>query len=102
MVAVGNGASVGGGAQLTPEADPRDGEVDVMISRAVGPVSRVMYAARIASATHHERNDVTYLNGRTVSVTGGPFWSSADGELDGPLERKTWRLEPSAYTMYLP
>ena len=37
MVALGNGARVGGGTELTPEADPEDGRIDVMISRAVGP-----------------------------------------------------------------
>ena len=36
MVAIGNGANVGGGTELTPEADPEDGQVDVMISHAVG------------------------------------------------------------------
>ena len=36
MVSVGNGANVGGGTELTPEADPEDGKVDVMISHAVG------------------------------------------------------------------
>ena len=32
MVAIGNGASVGGGTELTPEADPEDGKLDVMVS----------------------------------------------------------------------
>ena len=41
MVAIGNGTSVGGGTELTPEADPEDGKVDVMISRAVGPARQV-------------------------------------------------------------
>ena len=41
MVAVGNGAQVGGGTELTPDADPEDGTVDVMISRSIGPLGRV-------------------------------------------------------------
>ena len=44
MVSVGNGAHVGGGTELTPEADPEDGKVDVMISHAVGAVAKVGYA----------------------------------------------------------
>ena len=47
MVSVGNGAHVGGGTELTPEADPEDGKVDVMISHAVGPVAKVGYAVQL-------------------------------------------------------
>ncbi len=67
MVAIGNGPSVGGGAELTPEADPEDGKVDVMISRAVGPLGRFGYAAQLAVGRHHERDDVIYLRGSTGS-----------------------------------
>lgn len=102
MAAVGNGTSVGGGAELTPEADPGDGRVDVMISRSTGPVARLAYAVRLGFATHHERDDVTYLRGSTVSVSGGPFWCSADGEIYGPERHRTWRVESGAYAMVLP
>ncbi len=102
MVAVGNGRSVGGGTELTPEADTSDGALDVMISRAAGPLARFTYAARLATATHHERSDVDYLRARTVSVVGEAFWVSADGEITGPERRRTWRLEPAAYEMVLP
>ena len=37
MVAVGNGANIGGGTEVTPHADPESGSVDVMVSRAVVP-----------------------------------------------------------------
>ncbi|HEY0952265.1 diacylglycerol/lipid kinase family protein [Nocardioides sp.] len=102
MVAIGNGPSVGGGTHLTPEASPTDGKVDVMISRATGPVSRLLYGARLGLGTHHRRPDSTYLRGAVVSVAGGPFWCSADGEIDGPERHRTWRVEPGAYSMLLP
>lgn len=102
MVSVGNGASVGGGTELTPEADPGDGAVDVMISRAVGRVSRVLYAARLGMGTHHESDDVLYLRGHTVSIGGAQFYCSADGEIYGPERHRTWRVEPAAYSMVLP
>ena len=35
MVAIGNGGNVGGGTELTPDADTEDGQLDVMISHAV-------------------------------------------------------------------
>jgi diacylglycerol kinase (ATP) len=102
MVALGNGSSVGGGAQLTPEATPEDGRVDVMISRAVRPAERFMYAVKLGVARHHLADEATYLRGSTVSVTGGPFWVSADGEIYGPERQRTWHVEPAAYAMVLP
>jgi YegS/Rv2252/BmrU family lipid kinase len=102
MVAVGNGSSVGGGAELTPEASPEDGLVDVMISRAVTPLARLMYAVRLGVAKHHLAEEATYLRGSTVSVAGSPFWVSADGELYGPERQRTWHVEPEAYSMVLP
>src|SRR5699024_10175497 len=83
MAAVGNAPSVGGGAELAPEAGPADGKVDVMISRSTGPFARLGYAVRLGFGSHHERDDVMYLRGSTVSVSGGPFWCSADGEIYG-------------------
>ena len=102
MVAVGNGSSVGGGAELTPEATPEDGRVDVMISRAVRPMERLMYAARLGVARHHLAEGATYLRGTSVTVSGGPFWVSADGEIYGPERRRSWHVEPQAYCMVLP
>ncbi len=102
MVALGNGTSVGGGAALTPDADPHDGLVDVMVSRSVTPLARVGYAVRVAARRHPSRDDVVYRRGRTVAVSGEPFSCSADGELDGPERSRTWRIEPAAYSMVLP
>jgi diacylglycerol kinase (ATP) len=102
MVAVGNGASVGGGTELTPHADPRDGKVDVMVSFATGPVARFGYALDLARRRHPGRDDTVYLRGREVSVAGEEFWLSADGEISGPEGRRTWHVEPAAYSMLLP
>ncbi len=102
MVAVGNGANVGGGTELTPYADPGDGKVDVMVSRSIGPLARFGYAARLATGRHPERDDVTYLRAATVSVSGEEFWCSADGEIYGPERHRSWRVEPAAYQLVVP
>ncbi len=102
MVAVGNGRSVGGGTELTPEADPADGLLDVMVSRAAGPLARLTYAARLGLGTHEARDDVDSWRGTSVTVVGEEFWVSADGEIDGPERRRSWRLEQAAYEMVLP
>lgn len=99
MVAVGNGSQVGGGTELTPYADPGDGQVDVMISRAVGPVARLGYGIALLTGRHPERDDVIYLRGRSVSVAGEAFWVSADGEIYGPERTRTWRVQPAAYSL---
>jgi diacylglycerol kinase (ATP) len=102
MVAVGNGDTVGGGTELTPDADPGDGRVDVMVSRATGSLARVGYGAKLIVGRHPERDDVTYLRGSTVSVSGEAFWCSADGEIYGPERHRTWRVEPAAYSLVVP
>jgi diacylglycerol kinase (ATP) len=102
MLSVGNGASVGGGTELTPEADPEDGKVDVMVSYAVGPLSRFGYVAHLRRGEHHERDDVLYVRGSTVSVSGQAFYCSADGELYGPERNRTWHVEKAAFSMTLP
>ena len=102
MVAIGNGANVGGGTELTPEADPESGRLDVMIALAVSPSAKVGYAFHLSRGRHHERDDVLYLRGREVSVRGEEFWASADGEIYGPERSRTWRLQRAAYDMVLP
>jgi diacylglycerol kinase (ATP) len=102
MVAIGNGPTVGGGAQLAPEADPQDGKLDVMISRAIGPMARLAYAAHLTRGRHHERDDVIYVRGERVSISGDEFYCAADGEISGPERNRTWHVEPAAYSMVLP
>jgi len=102
QVAVGNGSHVGGGTELTPQADIGDGRVDVMVSFAVGPLARFGYVARLRAGEHHRRDDVLYLRAGRVSVSGQSFYCSADGELYGPERNRTWQVEKAAFSMTLP
>jgi diacylglycerol kinase (ATP) len=102
MVSIGNGATVGGGTELTPEADPEDGRVDVMISHAVGARAKLGYALHLRRGEHHRRDDVQYLRGAQVTISGDAFWISADGEISGPERHRSWRVEPAAYSFILP
>lgn len=102
MVAIGNGSSVGGGTELTPGADPADGKADVMISHAVGPRAKLGYALNLRRGSHHRRDDVQYLRGSQVTVSGDAFWISADGEISGPERQRSWHVEPAAYSFILP
>jgi YegS/Rv2252/BmrU family lipid kinase len=102
MVAIGNNRTVGGGAELTPEADPESGKLDVMVSFAVGPLARFAYAAHLRRGEHHRRDDVLYVRGSSVSISGQSFYCSADGEVYGPERTRTWHVEPDAFKMTLP
>jgi YegS/Rv2252/BmrU family lipid kinase len=102
MVALGNGITVGGGTELTPHADPGDGRIDVMVARAIGPLARVGYVVDLLRARHDERDDVSYLRGKRVAISGEDFWCSADGEIYGPERSRTWHVEPAAYRLLVP
>ncbi|UMG94802.1 hypothetical protein [Nocardioides sp. TF02-7] len=102
MVALGNGASVGGGTRLTPDADPSDGLIDVLVATPAGLAARAAYAVRLPFGSHDQREDVRTYRGATVSVSGSGFWCSADGEVYGPERHRTWHLERAAYRMVLP
>ena len=102
MVAIGNGTSVGGGTELTPDADPEDGRLDVMVSLATGPLERFGYVWHLRNGDHEERDDVIALRARQVTVSGEDFFLAADGEISGPERRRSWHLEQGAYSMVVP
>ncbi len=102
MLAIGNGASIGGGTEVAPGADPSDGRIDVMISYATGPLQRIGFLRKLVDGQHHDREDVVFRRAEQVSVAGEDFWLSADGELSGPERRRAWRVEPAAYSLLLP
>ncbi len=102
QVGVGNGTRVGGGTELTPDADPSDGLVDVLVSFSVKPLDRLQYGIRLKRGTHDERHDVRTARAARVTVSGEPFWCNTDGELAGPMSSRTWEVLPRAFTMMLP
>jgi diacylglycerol kinase (ATP) len=101
-ISIGNGATVGGGVPVNPAADPQSGQMDVMLSFAVGPVARLSYGIDLLRSRHLARKDVVHRRGDTVSISGSPFWLSSDGEVSGPISDRTWRVEKSAFQMTLP
>lgn len=102
MVVLGNGASVGGGTPLAPQADPGDGRIDVLVATPETLGAKTRYALGVMAGRHPEHEDVRALRGAAVTVSGSDFWCSADGELSGPVRRRSWRLEPAAYSIVVP
>jgi len=106
MLALGLGRSIGGGALLTPDAVPDDGVVEVVLSAATGPLARVGYGAALRSGRHVERDDVTVVRGRVVTVAAlseeDAFPYNADGEVEGPVRSRTWTLHLGAWSLTVP
>ncbi len=103
QVAIGNGSSVGGGTELIPGADPVDGQLVVIVSRARGLLRRFAYLSRLRRGKHHLMAEVDRTTGRSVVVEGEAFYVITDGEIsDEPVRRRSWELQPGAVEMYLP
>ena len=102
MVGIGNGRGIGGGTPLLPHASPDDGLLDVVVSHATGPFARVRYGAALAAGNHLEDRDVRYARGSTVTVSGDPAGVNADGETGDAVRRRTWSVEPAAWSLVRP
>ncbi len=63
MVAVANGRTIGGGAELAPGAEPDDGLLDVVVATSTGPLARLGFAVALREGEHVERDDVLVAAG---------------------------------------
>jgi YegS/Rv2252/BmrU family lipid kinase len=102
MIALGNGATIGGGTPVAPDANPDDGRVDVVVSRAVGAIARMTFAVRIRTGAHVERADVTALRARTLAVRGPAVPLNVDGEVGEEITARTWIVQPHAWRLFAP
>jgi YegS/Rv2252/BmrU family lipid kinase len=102
MVAVANGRTIGGGAEIAPDALPDDGLLDIVVATSTGLPARLGFAVALRDGGHVERDDVTVVRGRTVTVTGDPFPVNADGELQDPVARRSWTVHPHAWSVVVP
>ena len=102
MVAVCNGRTIGGGAEVAPDASPDDGQLDVVVATSTGPLARLGFGVAMRGGDHVERDDVSTYRGSTVTVTGEEFPSNADGELHDPVAARTWSVEPLAWSLTTP
>ena len=102
MVAIGNGRGVGGGTPLLPLAEPDDGLLDVVVSKATGPFARVRFGAALTAGQHLQDRDVRFARGRTVTLSGDPVGVNADGETGVQVRRRTWTVSPGAWSLVRP
>ena len=102
MVGIGNGPGIGGGTQLLPHAVPDDGQLDVVVSLATGPLARMRYGAALKAGTHLETPHVRSARGRSVTISGDTVGVNADGEVGDEVTRRTWTVEPGAWSLLRP
>ncbi|PZG07251.1 sphingosine kinase [Micromonospora craterilacus] len=87
LVAVGNGASYGGGMRICPDADPTDGLLDVVVGGRFDRRTLIRVKPRIYAGTHVNHPLVHTYRARTITIAAEGITTYADGErsLDLPV-----------------
>lgn len=85
LVAVGNGASYGGGMKVCPDADPTDGMLDVSWLHGVSTATFLRVFPQVFSGSHVKTRHVSTVRARTVELDAPGQLAYADGERVGPL-----------------
>jgi lipid kinase YegS len=79
--AVGNARWTGGGTPITPQADPGDGRLDVVIVTGESRLDFLTLLPELRAGTHLADPDVRYIRARTLDVQSlQPVPVNADGE----------------------
>lgn len=95
-VVIANARYVAGGLPIAPEADPRDGKMDVVLVQARPATEMMVLVAQILRGKHLESNAVVFERATRVRVSSKPgMWFNADGELIGN-EPITFEVLPRA------
>ncbi len=102
IFAVGNGTRTGGGNFVTPEADMRDGMLDVCIVKEMSRVELFKLLPHLRAGTHLEHPAVLYRKVREMVVEPEAELSvNADGEpQEGP--RYVYGVSPHKLRLMLP
>lgn len=85
LVAVGNGASYGGGMRVCPTAVPDDGSFDVTWLGAVSKLTFLRVFPSVFKGQHVRHPSVRTYSGRALTIDAPGHVVYADGERIGPL-----------------
>jgi len=101
-IAAANNRAYGGGMMLAPDADPTDGELDIVM---VGEVSKTRFLRnlpKVFKGTHVDQDEVTVVRAPRVELSASrPFAVYADGEHLTDLPA-TLRVLPRALRILAP
>jgi diacylglycerol kinase (ATP) len=99
---VGNGRYFAGGMKILPDADPSDGELDVIVWGDVSKVDLALNMHKLYRGTHTRHPKATIRRARRVVVTpDADLPIEVDGEQPG-LTPATFEVVPSALRLRVP
>jgi diacylglycerol kinase (ATP) len=101
LVAVGNGASFGGGLRITEGAVLDDGLLDVVWFRPLSRRALLRNYPKLFKGTHVHHPDYRHRRVRSVTLAAPGITAYADGERVGPLPL-TVEVAPLALRMLVP
>ena len=79
-----NNGSIGGGMKITPDADMRDGLLDVLIIGDVSKAEMIWRIPQTFKGTHVGHPKIEIIRGRNVTINSAqPIPCAIDGELHG-------------------
>jgi diacylglycerol kinase (ATP) len=85
LVAVANTAQYGGGMRICPDADPTDGQLDLLLGGRIGRLTVIRLKPKLYAGTHVEHPAVSTYRARSIEIDGEPITTYADGERAYPL-----------------
>ncbi len=80
LIAVGNTALFGGGMQISPNADPTDGLLDVTVVADIGRIELLRFFRLVFDGRHLDHPKVHTMRGAEVSIEGDDLELWGDGE----------------------
>jgi diacylglycerol kinase (ATP) len=99
LVAVGTGATYGGGMQICAGAEIDDGLLDVTIIKPVSRLTLLQMFPKLSKGTHVGHPMLHTLRGRTVRLESNGVTAYADGEILGALPIDIG-IAPGALTVF--
>jgi diacylglycerol kinase (ATP) len=98
MLTVGNISMYGGGMRICPEADPTDGELDLLWVEPISRTTLVRVKPRIYAGTHTSHKAVKQERIRSITIDSPGVVCYADGEPLAPLPVRV-EVAPSSLTL---
>jgi len=84
LLAVANGSNYGGGMQIVPPADPRDGILHLLLLKKIHTLEFLRVFPRVFTGKHITHRAVEILSGAKIDIKAD-VTAYADGERVGPL-----------------
>jgi len=97
LIAIGNGSSYGGGMQVCPAADLRDGLFDIMILHPVSKLEFIKVFPTVYKGTHIDHPQVQVIRAQRIRIESSAV-AYADGERIGQLPVQVESLQQTLLT----